>query len=407
MKSPAKRKRHVALVFPVTVSWLAVLADAVLEYARQHGDWDLTTSPPTLAEANETAMNVYSLRGWPGDGAIVIINNEAEARVARSLGFPVVCIGGSQRDCGLPRVSTDYHAVGQVAAEHLLHCGLPRLAYYGLSGVWYSEEEQRGFTERAARAGRPCNVFNTAPVIDPQVDWRGRRDPLHQWLKTLQPPLGVFAVHDYRARVLIDECIRSGLDVPHDVAVLGVDNDLTVCEFSRPTLSSVSRAARQIGYKAAGLLDRLMNGRQAPRQAILLPPDGVVVRRSTDTIAVDDPHVSTAVHFMHEHLGEVFGIDRVMEHISVSRRWLHEQFRRLLSCTPHQYFCKLRVDRAKQMLSGPQRPKMRKVAAACGFSSAARMRMVFRRMTGSTPLEFYRLHGGRAASKSAEGNKAE
>ena len=395
-----KPRRQVALVFPVTVNWLAVLAEGVLDYARQHGDWGFITSPPTFAEADEMAMSVYGLRGWPGDGAIVITNNDAEARFARQLGFPIVCVAGNQHDGVLPRVSVDYYKVGQVAAEHLLQCGLPRLAYYGLSGAWYSQERQRGFVERAARARRPCDVFNVTPITDPQADWQARRGPLDEWLKTLRMPVGILAVHDYRARVVVDECARLGLDVPHDVAVLGVDNDLTVCEFCRPALSSVSRGSWRVGYEAAGVLDRLMNGEPAPTHDILVPPEGVVARRSTDTIAVDDPQVSIAVHFMHDHLGEVFGLEQVMEHVSMSRRWLHEQFRRLLSCTPHQYFCKLRVDRAKQLLSGPQRPKMQKVAASCGFSSAARMRVVFRQVTGNTPQEYFRLHGGRAAAKS-------
>jgi transcriptional regulator GlxA family with amidase domain len=43
---------------------------------------------------------------------------------------------------------------------------------------------------------------------------------------------------------------------------------------------------------------------------------------------------------------------------------------------------------------------MRKIAAECGFSSAARMRLVFQRIAGMTPLEYYRLHGIVTASKS-------
>ena len=58
----------------------------------------------------------------------------------------------------------------------------------------------------------------------------------------------MFAVHYYRARVLLDACLQFGLRVPHDVAFLGVDNDTTVCEFCEPTLSSISRSARQVGY---------------------------------------------------------------------------------------------------------------------------------------------------------------
>ena len=91
-----------------------------------------------------------------------------------------------------------------------------------------------------------------------------------------------------------------------------------------------------------------------------------------------DPHVSAAAHFMRDHLGEEFGIKRVMEHVTVSRRTLHEQFQRFSVVRPTNT-CAGSLERAKELLSSPERVKMRKIAIASGFSSAARMRLVFRR----------------------------
>jgi LacI family transcriptional regulator len=384
----------------MTVSWLSVLAEGVAEYAKKHADWDFTTSPPTLIEAQEIALNIHSLKDWEGDGAIAVLTQLVEARTARRLGFPVVCISGNLRDCPLPRVMVDQYAVGRLAADHLLNLGLRRLAYYGLEGPWYSRERQRGFVERSQEAGVPCEVFETSPNVDPKATLRQRREPVERWLNTLPLPMGIFAVHDYRARVLADECLRLGLQVPHDVAVLGVDNDLTACEFSHLSLSSVSTAAWKIGFEAAKLLDGLMNGRPAPGEDVLIPPDGVVRRRSTDTIIVNDPNVSLAVQYMRDHLGEEFGIEQVMRNVSVSRRRLHEQFQRLLNRTPYEYLCHLRVERAKELLAVRERIKMQKIAAQCGFSSPARMRLVFLRLTGMTPLAFHRHQGTVVAAKS-------
>jgi LacI family transcriptional regulator len=224
-------------------------------------------------------------------------------------------------------------------------------------------------------------------------------------LKSLVLPVGVLAVHDYRARVLVDECVRLGLDVPHDVAVLGVGNDLAACEFCQPSLSSVSPAARRVGYEAAAILDRLMAGQPVPHRDLLIPPDGVVHRRSTDTMAVDDPNVNAAVHYMQDHLNEVFGIERVMKQVAVSRRRLHEQFQRLLDYTPYEYLCHLRVERAKSLLAVPGQVKLRTIAVACGFSSPARLRLVFQRVTGMTPAVYHRRHRGPASSKRSKRRK--
>jgi len=383
---------QVALVFPVTVSWLAELARGVADYSREHAGWAFTTSPPNLPEADEVVLSVRGLRGWPGQGVIASLSSPSEARAARQLGIPVVAVGGKLRYCGLPRVMVDQSAVGRLAAEHLLELGLRRLAFYGLRGPWYSRAMQRGFVNRAKTAGVPCEVFETPPVADAGSHWRQRREPLSQWLASLRLPVGILAVHDYRARVVTDECARLGLAVPHDVAVMGVNNDHTTCEFCQPTLTSISCSVWRIGYEAARLLDRWMAGQPVPPHDVLIPPEGVVPRRSTDSFAVDDPHVTAAVHFMHEHLGEVFGIEEVMRHVSVSRRRLHEQFQRLLGRTPYDYLCRLRVGRAQELLAVPGRVKMQQIAHACGFSSAARLRLVFQRVTGATPLVYHRLH---------------
>jgi transcriptional regulator GlxA family with amidase domain len=46
---------------------------------------------------------------------------------------------------------------------------------------------------------------------------------------------------------------------------------------------------------------------------------------------------------------------------------------------------------------------MRIIAAECGFTSAARMRLVFQRIVGMSPLEYHHLQGFVVASKSPEG----
>lgn len=395
MAKPQKLVRHVALAYPITMPWMALFMRGVTDYADRHGGWAITTSPPTLTGAEEFALNVFSLRGWPGDGVIAAIGTRKEAEAARNLGIPVVNLAGAVEDAGLPRVMTDHYAIGHVAAEHLLERGFRRLAYCGTEGLYYSRQRAEGFASRANRAGVPCDVFNMPRPAQPHAAWQQRVAPLDNWLKSLRPPVGLLAVQDYRARVVVDECRRLGLDVPHDVAVLGVDNDSTVCEYCQPTISSVSRGAWRVGYETAALLDHLMAGKAPPPRDTLIPPEGVVARQSTDTVVVDEPHVAAAVHFIRDHLGEPFGIDRVVRHVSVSRRQLEMRFRRVLGCSPHEYLCRLRVERAKALLSGPDRVKMHSVAAACGFSSAERLRLVFRRLTGQTPGEYRRArrHG--------------
>lgn len=385
--SSARARRHVALAYPLAVPWMTAFVRGVMDYGQRHGGWTLTTSPPSLLGAGEENLTLDSLRGWPGHGAITAILTPADVRAAERLGIPVVNLAATLPDTGIPSVLPDHYGMGRLAAEHLLERGLRRLAYYGVKGFWFSELRCRGFVECAEQAGATCDVLEVPRKSGPWANWQKRTGLLVRWLKRLRPPIGLLAVQDYRARVVIEECERLGLRIPHDVAVLGMEDDPTLCEFCRPTLSSVSRNAWRLGVETASMLDCLMDGRPRPPD-VVLPSDGVVARQSTDTIAVDDPHLAAAVHFIHDHLSEPFGVERVVQASSISRRQLETRFREMLGCTPYDYLSHRRVERAKQLLAAPGRIKFRHVAKACGFPSVDRLRLVFQRVTGTTPLEY-------------------
>lgn len=378
-----------ALAFPLAVPYLALFMRGVTDYARQHGGWTFSSCPAGDGTFPETlAMPMESLKGWRGDGVIAVITTDAQARAARSLGIPVVNLAASRSDLGLPQVLVDHRMIGRLAADHLLDCGLRRFVYLGLKDVWYSQLRRDGFAERIAEAGGACEVYETPRRLNPRQPWHLGMEEIDRCLEAVKPPVGILAVHDYRARLLVDECQRLGFDVPNDVAIIGVDNDDVVCEFCQPPLSSVSRSGHRVGYESAALLDRLMRGEPAPEEPIWIPPDGVVKRKSTDLIAIHDPHVAAAARFIHEHLDEVFGVERLLKLLPISRRRLEKLFRQCLGRTPYDYLCHVRVTRAKELLAGREKLRVAEVARRCGFADAQRFRLVFTRLAGMTPTAY-------------------
>ena len=378
--------KQVALAFPIAPTHDERILRGIVDYTRQHQRWMLTYSPETYA------MSIKSLKGWRGAGVIADINTKAEARIARELALPVVNVSGVLDNAGLPRVATDPEAVGRLAAEHLLDCGFQRFAYYGLRNVWSAQQRGWAFRQRVVQDGYTCSVLEASGSYTTQAPWRHWLDQLQQWLKTLKPPVGMFAAHDHRARLVLDMCDQIGLRVPDDVAVIGVNDDQLFCEFSQPPLTSILRNDWKFGYEAAALLDRLMAGKRPSKQDILITPQGVVPRQSTDVVTVEDPDIATAVRFIREHVDEWFGVERLLKFLPVSRRWLERQFKQHLGRTPNEFIYYTRVQRAKQLLTGPKKLSLKEVADACGFSETRRLRLVFRRITGSTPAEYRRAH---------------
>lgn len=377
-----KRAATVALMFPTWLSHLEKSMHGITDFARQHGGWTFVTRPESYA------FSLASLRGWNGDGVIALVDTESEAAAARELEVPVVNLSGSLRDAGLPRVMVDSEAVGRLAAEHLLKCGFRRFAYYGLRNVWYAEVRQKAFIERIRREGHDCAVLMVESDLGDSRPWFHGQQQLERWLGTLDTPVGLLASNDHRARMVSEACSRLDLRVPDAVGIVGVDNQEVICEFCVPPLSSVSRNDYQVGFQAASLLNRLMAGESLPEKDVLVLPDGVVRRHSTDVVGVADPNVAAAVRFIRENLHKQFGVKQITAQTSVSRRFLEQGFRAQLGCTPYEYLSRLRVQRAIQLLSGEDRPKISQVARACGFNNPLQLRRAFYRETGATPQSF-------------------
>ena len=194
----------------------------------------------------------------------------------------------------------------------------------------------------------------------------------------------MFAYSDYDASRIIAICRERGLDVPGEVAVLGVDNNPIICENQIVPISSVNHNLERIGYAGAALLDRLMNGGTAPDNPILVAPQGITMRRSTDTVAVNDPVLHSAMAFIKAHLSEPIGAPQIADGIGISRLKLDRLFARELEISVGREIARQRLVQAKLLLRNTDAP-LAEIARQTGFGNAAYLVTVFRNTTGLTP----------------------
>jgi LacI family transcriptional regulator len=176
------------------------------------------------------------------------------------------------------------------------------------------------------------------------------------------------------------------------VSVIGVDNDPVFAEFDDPPLTSVSRNDYEVGRRAAQMLHGLIQGRRSKETIIFVPPEGVVPRKSTDTVAIEDDMIASVVRYIHAHIHEPFGVKDMLSELPHSRRSLEYHFRQSLQCSPYDYITKLRLDRAKRFLADEPRMKLAAISAACGFSTPRQFRLVFRRLVGTTPAHYRQMN---------------
>ncbi len=391
-----KSKRNIL----VTLGWYDPrLIEGIGRYAREAG-WHLE-----LRATIEATIPAY----WRGDG--MLANDTALPRVARFVEAqarrqPTVLIGSNHPPSPLPCVRGDNAGAGRAAALHFLDCGYQHFAWHSVRRGVVEEERYAGYVGTLAEAGHHCHLLKRQPGRGRRVeDWSGAATWLSREVQRLPRPLALFVLDDLLAIEAVQACLDAGLRVPEDVAVLGVANMELACECSQVPLSSIDENLTEIAYRAARLLDHLMDGGAAPATPEIVPIKGLVVRRSTGVFAITDPALRRAAECMERNFHRNLSMEDVAREAGISLRALHYTFQRELQRTPGQHLLRLRLDRARELVeSGTS--KMGEVAAACGFSTLRNFHRAFRRAFGSPPVAFRSArgrggtgHGGQPLSK--------
>jgi LacI family transcriptional regulator len=216
-----------------------------------------------------------------------------------------------------------------------------------------------------------------------------REGELVWWLQSLPKPVGLMACNDLRAHQVLMACDENDLAVPEEVAVIGVDNDEAICGLSRPPLSSIDQNAEEVGYQAAALLDRLMQGGAPPQEKLIVEPSSVVARQSTDVVAVADADVAAALHHIREHACDGLSVNELLASVAMSRRTLERRFASLLGRSPKDEIARVQVGHVKRLLTMTDYP-LAKIAQLTGFGYVESMCVLFKNMVGQTPGQYRR-----------------
>jgi LacI family transcriptional regulator len=332
-------------------------------------------------------------RQWQGDGVIALVNKPASSlsRFIAEQKVPVVDLVHEVPDLDVPRVLADDVAIGRVAAEHLMACGLKELAFFNLASSHVERMRQAGFRAAVEKAGRRFYAidFMAQPrSLDPHLElipW------MSQALTDLPKPIGVMGQHDREASFVVRAAEMAGLAVPDQVAVVGVDADEASVMLAPVPLSSVDRRRRAHGYEAAVLLEALMDGEPPPAEPILIPTGPVIPRQSSDILAVEDSALRLAVQFIADNFRSPISVQDVVRSTHVSRRRLYELFDNHLGHSIRSEILRRRIDHARHLLASTD-AKLLSVAQASGFSDSQQLTRVFRKHLGMTPGNYRSVH---------------
>ncbi len=374
-----KRAPQVALIIETSVVYGRRILAGIARYLRSHHRWsvfieqhELGTPPPAWLKAGS----------W--DGILSRPTDHAMADLFRRMGVPVVDLNDLYEDLGLPWVGSDHTDIGRMGGTHLVERGFRHFAFCGFTGELWSRRRGAGFFDAVRPRAVTTSVYET-PWRGPSTPrWDQDIEQIVNWIRTLPKPVAIMACNDVRGLHLLDACGRAGVFVPEEVAVLGVDDEDTMCELCSPPLSSVAPNPEGIGYAAAELLQALMSGQPPIRDRVSVEPIKVSCRQSTDTMAVTDWAVVSATRYMRELASHGCRVDDVLEKVHMSRAALEKRFRKHLNRSPKQEIRRIRLERIKELLVETDLT-LERIAELAGFEHPEYMSVLFKRETGQTP----------------------
>ena len=339
--------------------------EGVYAFGRRHG-WCVQVIEPGASEHRATEL----VRFWEPDGVIVECGTEQNHFDPATFGkTPVVFLDRNPKTLAKPAfcVIHDSVSTAKIAARELLSLNLATYAYVPWPEPrFWSEERERGFAD-ALRLNSRGYVRFTGKAKSSDI--RTLLKELGAWLKGLPTPIGIFAANDFMAAHVAAAASRAKLDIPEDVALVGVDNDELLCENTNPTLTSVMPDFRTAGEKTAALLSLRTSTPKCRPASETFGPSRLAPRPSASRTKRLDRDVLAALDLIRREACNGLKARDVAACFTCSRRMAEIRFRAATGKSPLEAIHEIRRAKAEDLLSDPTRDR-NAIANLCGYSSA-------------------------------------
>ena len=345
----------------------------MLTYAKQH-HWTVDNNnfytravPPIDPSAYDGLLSIHGMNqliiDWMGNKKIPVVD----------------C--GQDLQLGINRVSYNNRKIGAKVAHHFIHSGFDNLAFLiDKNKHSFDLERKIGFEEVARKNGKKYTLLEVPEDID-------ITDFLLENLPKLKKPTALMTSHDLNTAKVIDCAEKSQIKIPDELAVIGVKMDDDLHQLNSISLSNIDNNAFKIGYEAARMLDRLMNGEIGVEKEKFFDPGVIFERASSNIVAVKHKEVRRALNYIDKYYDNFINVNDVLINSQITPAALHRAFKRLLGHSILDEITRRRVNRAIELLETTTL-KVKEIAEICGFSSSLRMSQVFKRKCNKNPLQF-------------------
>lgn len=359
----------------------------ILRYAATHPAWDLQ-----LLDGHPANGPIQDYFSWRPSAIIIDASLDLERiRQFRDRGLRVLSSFNSHEHypnlgIGILHAGCDHRQIAVAGAKLLLRKGLTNFAFVPSplddDGL---RERETTFVRFLSSRGHSISVFRgTGRSLR---KWSDELAELSEWLRNLPKPCGIMAAFDQRAKHVIDACRLSGISIPDQVQVVGVDNEEIICEQTVPSLSSVMPDFEDLGYRAAAGIDRLLQHPGHRSVSIRCKVKGIVERSSTNDYKGSSRCVSLAREFIRLHAAAGITVADVVTAARTSERLLQRHFRAICGRSIRDELIDTRLSLVKDRLRSTRIP-IDRIGDFCGFRDVKNLKALFKRRFGLTMSDY-------------------
>lgn len=367
------------------------LLRGITRYSQLHGPWSFCKMPPFVREKYGIEGILKFARQWEAQGIVAQLYNTRDIQKLIDSGIRVIAQDFKERFTEIPNITSDYEKTGVLAAEYFLSKGYRNFAFYGFKDVVWSRERLQGFADRLNKSGFEVHHFDNNQNKKHQL-WYYSQSPLSDWLLRLPKPVALFTCDDNQAAHISGACNLAGIRVPHEVAILGVDNDEMICNMSNPPTSSICLDTENAGYQVAQMMENMITGKSFQFQDIMVETTNIVTRQSTDIFAVNDTEVLKALQYIRDHISQKCQVSDVIRAVALSRRALEVRFMKTVGRSIYQEILFRKMEKASQLLLRTKH-SIAEIAVLCGFDDDKNFSRTFHKLHKDTPLQYRKKFG--------------
>lgn len=275
-----QRTFTIGVVIPETVNRFFAKAIGGIQQAADRAGYNVI-----ICQSNESMemekKNLQTLLSSRVDGLLISISQETDQynhfQHVINQEVPLVFFDRIVEELSAYQVHSDNYEISLQGTEHLIDQGCKRIAFIaGPQYLYTSRNRLKGYLDALEK--RKIKIDDSL-IIHTNYQLNTVEEYMRHLFNLRKRPDAVFAINDMAAIEIMHILKKKGFSIPHDVAVLGFNNE-TICRFIEPALSSIDHPAFDMGMVATELLLAKITNDALPLQKKLVT-SRLVVREST------------------------------------------------------------------------------------------------------------------------------